>query len=201
MYNVYDCRSQIVNLARTTLRNIIGTMTLKNSNSERGEINRKLQDTLIVETKNWGIEIVRTELKEIEPPADVQSAMNQVVIASNEKTAAVDFATAAETKADGEKRAAIKKAEGDRQARILNAEGERQAKIEVAEGEAKAIETVNAAADKFFIGNAQQLRKIQAVETAMQNSSKIVIPDGKELINVIGDLGGLTPVTVTKKKQ
>ena len=198
-------------------------MTLKNSNSERGEINRKLQDTLIVETKNWGIEIVRTELKEIEPPADVQSAMNQVVIASNEKTAAVDFATAAETKADGEKRAAIKKAEGDRQARILNAEGERQAKIEVAEGdrrarilnaegerqakievaegEAKAIETVNAAADKFFIGNAQQLRKIQAVETAMQNSSKIVIPDGKELINVIGDLGGLTPVTVTKKKQ
>jgi regulator of protease activity HflC (stomatin/prohibitin superfamily) len=71
-YNVNSIEYQIVNLARTTLRNIIGTMTLKSANSERGRINKELHGTLLEETQNWGIEIVRTELKEIDPPKDVQ---------------------------------------------------------------------------------------------------------------------------------
>ncbi|MCX7038837.1 MAG: paraslipin, partial [Spirochaetes bacterium] len=75
-YNVFNYQSQIVNLARTTLRNIIGTMTLKSANSERGKINSELQRTLRDETGSWGIEIVRTELKEIDPPKDVQETMN-----------------------------------------------------------------------------------------------------------------------------
>ncbi len=116
-YNVYAYSSQIVNLARTTLRNIIGTMTLKSANSERGRINEELQGTLRKETANWGIEIVRTELKEIDPPKDVQETMNKVVKAENEKIAAIDFATAQETMADGSRRAEIKKAEGVKQAR------------------------------------------------------------------------------------
>src|ERR1039457_6643912 len=95
-YNVGNYQWQIVNLARTTLRNIIGTMTLKSANSERGRINKELHGTLLVETANWGIEIVRTELKEIDPPKDVQETMNKVVKAENEKVAAVDFATATE---------------------------------------------------------------------------------------------------------
>ena len=66
-YNVNSIEYQIVNLARTTLRNIIGTMTLKSANSERGKINKELHGTLLDETMNWGIEIVRTELKEIDP--------------------------------------------------------------------------------------------------------------------------------------
>jgi len=109
MYNVTNYRLQVVNLARTTLRNIIGTLTLKSANSERGRINMDLDQTLKVETKNWGIEILRTELKEIDPPKDVQETMNKVVKAENEKIAAIDFATAAETNADGVKRAEIKK--------------------------------------------------------------------------------------------
>lgn len=119
LYNVNNYQWQIVNLSRTTLRNIIGTLTLKSANSERSKINFELLKTLSTETSSWGLEVVRTELKEIDPPKDVQETMNKVVKAENEKIAAVDYATAAETTADGQKRAEIKKAEGIKQARIL----------------------------------------------------------------------------------
>ena len=183
MYNVTNYRLQVVNLARTTLRNIIGTLTLKSANSERGRINTDLDQTLKVETKDWGIEILRTELKEIDPPKDVQETMNKVVKAQNEMVAAIDFATAAETNADGVKRGEIKKAEGIRQAKILEAEGE-----------AQAIKLVNEAAETYFIGNAQLLRKLQAMETALKNNAKIVIPAGSDLINVIGEMSGVLPI-------
>lgn len=183
MYNVTNYRFQVVNLARTTLRNIIGTLTLKSANSERGKINTDLDQTLKVETKSWGIEILRTELKEIDPPKDVQETMNKVVKAENEKIAAIDFATAAETNADGVKRAEIKKAEGIRQAKILEAEGE-----------AQAIKLVNEAAEHYFIGNAQLLRKLQAMETALKNNAKIVLPSDSDLVNVIGEISGVLPL-------
>ncbi len=182
-YNVNDYQYQIVNLARTTLRNIIGTLTLKSANSERDKINGELLTTLANETKNWGMEIVRTELKEIDPPKDVQETMNKVVKAENEKIAALDYANAVERQADGTKRSEIKKAEGIRQARIL-----------AAEGEAEAIRLVNEAANKYFIGNAQILRKLETVENALKNNAKIVVPADSELVNVIGELGGVVPV-------
>ena len=190
-YSVFNYMRQIVALARTTLRNIIGTMTLKDANSERGKINSALYNNLATETKSWGLEIVRTELKEINPPADVQETMNKVVKASNERVAAIDFATARETQADGERRAAIKVAEGQRQAAILQAEGQHQAKVLVAGGEAQAIKLVNEAADMYFKGNAQVLRQLQAVETSLANNSKIVVPTDSSLVNVIGGLAGI----------
>jgi regulator of protease activity HflC (stomatin/prohibitin superfamily) len=182
-YNVNSIEYQIVNLARTTLRNIIGTMTLKSANSERGKINKELHATLLEETMNWGIEIVRTELKEIDPPKDVQETMNKIVKAENEKIAAIDFATATETKADGEKRAEIRRAEGIKQGAILRAEGE-----------AQAIQLVNEAAEKYFVGNAQLLRRIQAMETSLRDNSKIVVPTGSDLVNVMGEMGGVLPI-------
>jgi regulator of protease activity HflC (stomatin/prohibitin superfamily) len=188
-YNVNNYKWQIVNLARTTLRNIIGTLTLKSANSERGKINAELHKTLCEETKSWGIEIVRTELKEIDPPKDVQETMNKVVKAENEKIAAIDYATAAETVADGVKRAKIKEAEGYKQSKILHAEGE-----------AEAIKLVNEAADKFFTGNAQLLRKLEAVETSLKTNAKIVIPTGSELVNVIGEMAGVLPLDLKKEK-
>jgi regulator of protease activity HflC (stomatin/prohibitin superfamily) len=190
-YNVFNYKVQIVALARTTLRNIIGTLTLKEANSERGKINNSLYNNLSNETKSWGIEIVRTELKEINPPADVQETMNKVVKATNEKIAAVDFATARETQADGERRAAIKVAEGQRQSAILQAEGQKLAKVLVAEGEAQAIKLVNEAADQYFKGNAQLLRQLQAVEQSLSNNAKVVVPAGTTLVNVIGGLAGI----------
>ncbi len=189
VYNVNNYRWQIVNLARTTLRNIIGTLTLKSANSERGKINSEFHRTLSEETKSWGIVIVRTELKEIDPPKDVQETMNKVVKAENEKIAAVDYATAAETTADGVKRSKIKEAEGYKQAKILHAEGE-----------AEAIKLVNEAADKYFIGNAQLLRKLETVETSLKENSKVIIPTGSELVNVIGEMAGILPLTHRKEK-
>ncbi len=190
-YNVYNYKVQIVALARTTLRNIIGTMNLMEANSERGKINKSLYDQLTVETQNWGIEIIRTELKEINPPKGVQEAMNNVVIANNQKIAAVDFATATETRADGEKRAKIKQAEAARQTLILEAEGQRQSRILVAEGDAQAIKLVNEAANAYFIGNAQLLKQLQTVSESLQTNSKIVIPTGQSLVNVVADLSGM----------
>jgi len=183
-YNVNDYRLQIVNLARTTLRNIIGTLTLKSANSERDKINNELLATLAAETKNWGMEIVRTELKEIDPPKDVQETMNKVVKAENEKIAALDYANAVERQADGEKRSEIKKAEGIKQAKIL-----------AAEGEAEAIRLVNEAANMYFVGNAQLLRKLETLEASLRDNAKIVIPSGTELVNVIGEMAGVLPLT------
>jgi regulator of protease activity HflC (stomatin/prohibitin superfamily) len=183
IYNVANFKYQIVNLARTTLRNIIGTMTLKSANSERGKINAELYNTLHTETKGWGIEIVRTELKQIDPPKDVQETMNKVVKAENEKIAAIDMASATETVADGVKRAKIKEAEGAKQAKILQAEGE-----------AEFIRLVNESAEKYFVGNAQILRKLQALETSLQTNTKIVVPTGSDLVNVIGDMAGIAPL-------
>jgi len=183
IYNVNNCEYQIVNLARTTLRNIIGTMTLKSANSERGKINAELHKTLLSETASWGIDIVRTELKEIDPPKDVQETMNKVVKAENEKIAAVDYATAKETVADGEKRAEIKRAEGIKQAKIL-----------AAEGEAEAIKLVNESAERYFTANAQILRRIEAVERSLQNNAKIVVPTGSDLVNILGEMAGLVPL-------
>lgn len=194
IYNVNNFRWQIVNLARTTLRNIIGTLTLKSANSERGKINAELYKTLHTETKDWGIEIVRTELKQIDPPKDVQETMNKVVKAENEKIAAVDSATAAETVADGIKRAKIKEAEGVKQSKILNAEGD-----------AEAIRLVNEAADKYFVGNAQLLKKLETLEASLEKNSKIVIPAGSELVNVIGEMAGVLPLerreTASEKRE
>ena len=131
-------------------------------------IDRPIWLTLHNETQSWGIEIIRTELKQIDPPSDVQETMNKVVKAENEKIAAIDSATAAETVADGVKRAKIK--------------------------EAEAIKLVNEAADKYFIGNAQLLRKLEAMETSLEKNAKIVIPTGSDLVNVIGEMAGILPL-------
>ena len=205
VYSVSDHERQIVNLAQTTLRNIIGTLSLKEANSERNKINKELLNILSAESKDWGIDVVRTELKEIQPPQDVQNAMNEVVKAENEKIAAKDFATAEETKADGVKRAAIKDAEGQRRARILKAEGEkeglileaegnRQSRVLQAEGKAESIKLEYEAASKYFKGDAQMLKKLETVEQSLGANTKLVLPVEKGLVNVISDMAGITPI-------
>ena len=109
--------------------------------------------------------------------------MNNIVKAENEKIAAIDFATAAETTADGKKRASIKEAEGIKQAKILQAEGE-----------AEAIRLVNEAANKYFVGNAQLLKRLDTVQTSLEKNSKVIVAGNTELVNVIGDLAGVVPL-------
>lgn len=189
VYSVDDVELQTVSLARTTLRNIVGTTTLTDANSGRDTINSALLIALVKETKAWGIDILRTELKEIDPPKQVQDSMNQVVVAENEKTAAVDFASAAETQADGIKRASIKKAEGVKEALILEATGK-----------AEALTLVNNAVENTFTEKAQMLRKLETVEVSLANNTKIVLPADGQLINVISELAG-TPLIIDTKNQ
>jgi len=189
IYQVHNFEVAVPSLAKTTLRAVIGKMTLTEANENRDKINQEVENILDREVNKWGITVVRVELQRIEPPADVQTAMNMVVKAENEKIAALDLATAIETKADGERRAEIKKAEGIAAAIRLKAE---------ADGEA--IKVVNEAAEKYFVGNAQLLRKLQAMETALGNNAKIVVPMGSDLVNVIGELAGILPIVKKSDK-
>jgi regulator of protease activity HflC (stomatin/prohibitin superfamily) len=101
----------------------------------------------------------------------------------------VDFATATETMADGARRAEIKKADGIKQAKVLEAEGE-----------AQAIKLVNEAADRYFVGNAQLLRRLETVEKALAGNAKIVVPSDSELVNVIGEMAGVLPLPTSRTR-
>ena len=177
LYQVNNYEVQIVQLARTTLRNVIGDNMFRDVNSQRGKLNQEVFETMAIETKDWGITIVRVELKEIEPPDDVQETMNMVIKAENDKQSAIDFANARETKADGERRAQIKEAEGVKQSLILEAEGKAQAIERVAQARAKEIELVNEAAEKYFIGNAKDLKKFEVTQASLEGNSKVVLTE------------------------
>jgi regulator of protease activity HflC (stomatin/prohibitin superfamily) len=174
LYNVNDFESQITTLAQTTARNVIGEMKFKDVNSKRQTLNKKLADILSVETKAWGVEIVRVELRDITPPKDVQDTMNKVIKAENEKRAAIDFATAKETEADGIKRASIKEAEGIAQGRRI-----------VADANAYKIKAENEAARKYFKAEAQKLKQLEVTQESLKNNSKIVLgSDSKNILKL-----------------
>lgn len=198
IYNVDDHRAQLTSLARTTLRAVIGNMTLTSANENRASINERVEAVLDKETSSYGVEVLRCEIQKIEPPPDVQAAMNNVVKAEQEKIAARDYATATETKADGEKRAEIKKAEGVKQGLILSAEGKAEGIKIVANAEADRIKIVNEAADRYFVGNAQALKKLETVETALKENVKFII-DSDKVATIITDAAGVAPVPVEKK--
>jgi len=193
IYNVDNHRAQLSSLARTTLRAVIGNMTLTDANENRASINQKVETVLDKETASYGVEVLRCEIQKIEPPPDVQAAMNNVVKAEQEKIAARDFATATETKADGEKRAEIKKAEGVKQGLILSSEGKAEAIKIVANADADRIKVVNEAANKYFIGNAQILKKLETVESALKENVKFIV-DSDKVQTIVTDAAGVTPI-------
>jgi len=201
LYQVNNYTVQVVQLARTTLRNVIGDNVFKDVNSQRGKLNQQVFDTMEGETKDWGINIVRVELKEIEPPDDVQETMNMVIKAENDKQSAIDFANARETKADGERRASIKEAEGVRQALILEAEGKSQAIERVAEARAREIQLVNESAERYFVGNAKDLKKLEVTQASLEENSKIVLTDkGISPTLVLNETGEIIIPTKENKK-
>jgi regulator of protease activity HflC (stomatin/prohibitin superfamily) len=193
IYNVDDHRAQLTSLARTTLRAVIGNMTLTDANEKRGDINSRVETVLDKETNSYGVEVLRVEIQKIEPPEDVQDAMNKVVKAEQEKIAARDMATATETRADGDKRAEIKKAEGIKRGLVLSAEGEAEAIKAVADANATRIKVVNEAAQKYFVGNAQILKKIEAVEISLKDNAKIIV-DTSKVQTIVTEAAGITPI-------
>ena len=199
LYNVDDHKSQLTSLARTTLRSVIGKMTLTEANENRDDINQKVEHVLDKETDSYGVEVLRVEIQKIEPPEDVQIAMNKVVKAEQEKIAARDLANATETQADGERRAEIKRAEGFKQGAILKAEGEAQAIVKVADAKAEQIKLVNTALTKYFKNEAQVYRKIDAAEKALKEGTKFVLDSKSNIVNVMSEAAGVTPIPVKKK--
>ena len=125
-------------LAMTTLRAVVGEMDLDDVLSKRERINGALQAKLDEVTVNWGVKVTRVEIREVEPPRDVQDAMNRQLSAERPRRAAVTEAEGSRdaeiNRADGERRSSILRAEGNREAEILEAEGDRQAAILRAEG-------------------------------------------------------------------
>jgi regulator of protease activity HflC (stomatin/prohibitin superfamily) len=195
VYNVDDHKSQLTSLARTTLRAVVGKMTLTEANENRDDINSKVEAVLGKETSSYGVEVLRVEIQKIEPPHDVQEAMNKVVKAEQEKIAALDLATASETKADGERRAEIKNAEGIKRGLILKAEGQAEAIVEVANAKAQEIKLVNESLVKYFKGDAQIYKKLETAAEAMKDGTKYVIDSKSNIMNVMSDVAGI-PIPV-----
>ena len=198
-YNVSNFQTQIEVLARTTLRNIIGTLEMAEANVSREKINASLKEQLTLQSQTWGIDVLSAELKDLVPPRDLQESMNAVLKANNQKLAAIDLANAVETQADGQRRAMVKQAEGDKQSQILRAEaqkqatileseGRQQATVKIAEGDAEATKLRNEALTSYFKGSAITYQQLQTITSALQNNSKIIVPQGNAVSLILSEL-------------
>ena len=150
---VGDFRRASIGIATTTLRAVIGDIMLDDVLAQREHINQVLRVKLDEVTERWGVKVTSVEIREIEPPKEIQAAMNRQMSAERNRRAMV-------TEADGQREAAIKVAEGEKQAAILRAEGEKQSSILRAEGEraAQALRAEGyAVALQHIFGIAQQL--------------------------------------------
>ena len=176
----------IENLTATTLRNIIGELELDETLTSRETINAKMQESLDIATDPWGIKVTRVELKNIEPPAAIQEAMEKQMKAEREAILRAE----GEKKsmilvAEGNKESAVLNAEAEKEAAILRAEAEKEKKIKEAEGQAEAIRAVQrATADGIrYIKEAGadqavlQLKSLEAFQAAADGkANKIIIP-------------------------
>ena len=144
-YGVNRPIQAIENLSATTLRDIIGSMTLDETLTSRDLINTKITASLDEATDRWGIKVNRVELKNIEPPVEIRQAMEKQMKADREKRASILLA-------EGEKQAAITRAEGEKESAILRAEAVKQQRIREAEGEAEALLTVQKAQAALHAG-------------------------------------------------
>ena len=191
---VEDYRYAVRGLATTTMRAVIGDMALDEVLSQRDRINELIRTRLDTETERWGIKVTNVEIREVDPPSDVQDAMNQQMNSERERRAAVlqadGIKEAAITVAEGEKQAAILKAEGSRESEILNAEGDQQATVLRAQGYAEALSAIHGVAQGVD-ANTMTLQYVDALkELGSGDSTKFVLP--LELTKMLGNLGAFT---------
>lgn len=198
-YGVESPMLAIENLTATTLRNIIGDLELDETLTSRDIINTKMRAILDEATDPWGIKINRVELKSIEPPRDIQDAMEKQMRAERERREKILQAEGEKKSAiliaEGNKESVILQAEAEKQASILKAEAEREAKIRKAEGEAQAILTVqNAVAQGLKLisdanpsEKALTLKSLEAFEkVADGKATKLIIPSDLQNIATLG---------------
>ena len=201
-YGVEQPMAAMETLTATTLRNIIGDLELDQTLTSRDVVNTKMRAILDEATDPWGIKVNRVELKNILPPADIQSSMEKQMKAERDRRQAILQAEGQKKSAiliaEGEKESAILRASAEKEAAILKAEAERQAAILKAEGEAEAIRAVQQAlADSLAMLNEKapndSVLKLKAIE-AMQKiadgqATKIIIPS--EMQGLVGMANGI----------
>lgn len=166
---VEQYRKAAEGIAMTTLRAVVGDLMLDDVLARRDQINQVLRLKMDEVTSRWGVKVTMVEIKEIQPPRDVQEAMTRQMSAERTRRAIV-------TEADGKRQAAITVADGDKQAAILKAEGERQARILVAEGFALALDKIEESASRIG-ANTMSLQNLEAVRVVGASpSTKFVLP-------------------------
>ncbi len=195
-YAVASFAAQIDTLARTVLRDIIGGMDMAIANTSRPIINASLKNALDEQTEKWGIEIVRAEIKDLEPPRELIVSMESVLKADNERQAAEKTAIAQATLASGQKNAAIQVAEGQKQAAILQAEGQKTATIAIAEGDAQATRLRNEALTTYFKDSAITFKQLDTITASLQNNTKIIVPEGKAISLILNEQENLSKATI-----
>ena len=190
-YGVEQPMAAMETLTATTLRNIIGDLELDQTLTSRDVVNTKMRAILDEATDPWGIKVNRVELKNILPPADIQSSMEKQMKAERDRRQAI-------LQAEGQKKSAILIAEGEKESAILRASAEKEAAILKAEGEAEAIRKVQQAlADSLAMLNEKapndavlKLKSIEAMQVvANGQSTKIIIPS--EMQGLVGLAGGI----------
>ncbi len=205
VYEIQSLKKGIEYLAITTIRDIIGKMDLDETFSSRDGINNRLRLVLDEATDRWGCKIDRVEIKDINPPADVQDAMEKEMNAERNKRAMILEAEAqrqsAITIAEGRKQAAILEAEADKEAQIRRAAGEAQAIKEVADAKAIEIQKVYEAIKKADPSDKLvQLKSLEALEeVAKGEANKVFIPF--EATNALSSLGSMAEVIKDNKTK
>jgi regulator of protease activity HflC (stomatin/prohibitin superfamily) len=184
-YEIADYIGAIEQLTVTTLRNVVGGMTLEDTLTSRDQINAQLRGVLDEATGKWGVRVNRVELRAIDPPGTIQEAMEKQMRAERDRRAAI-------LTAEGVKQSQILTAEGEKQAAILRAEGQRESQILQAQGQSQAIETVFRAihegdADPKLLAY-QYLQVLPQI--AQGDANKVwIIPS--EFAQALGQLGGV----------
>ncbi|NLM48199.1 MAG: SPFH/Band 7/PHB domain protein [Epulopiscium sp.] len=219
VYYVYEIANPIAAieyLTATTLRNIIGELDLDETLTSRDIINSKLRVILDEATDKWGIKVNRVELKNINPPRDIQDAMEKQMRAERERREAILRAegekSSAILRAEGHKEAAILKAEAEKEANIRRAEGEKQSQILKSEGQAKAILNIQTAKaeglKRMLIAMKESqpdesvlaIRSMEALEKIAQGkSSKLILPS--EAVNLLASVKSIKEVLTDANEE
>jgi len=190
LYEIEDFELAIVKLAQTTLRNIVGEMSLDTCLTSRETINVELRKVLDEATDKWGTKVNRIEVQRIDPPSDIQTAMHKQKTAEQERRQLRLLAT-------GRKEAALQ----DREGTILRAQGDAKAIELVATAQAEAVKVVSQAANQYFLENAQLNKKLDVVRDTFAQQTKMIVPSSADILAVLGFEGGPAVLPIKRGSQ
>lgn len=192
VYGIEKAIDGLANLSATNLRSIVGEMQLDDTLASRDKINDRMRIALDEATDPWGIKVIRVEVKNIQPPSEIEEVMTKQMRAERERRETV-------LQAEAHQQSIVMRAEGDKKAKVLSAEAERDAQIAIAEGKAKSVKLVYEAEaegikklrEAGINENILKLRSIEALKNiADGRATKIFIPN--DLSNVLATVGSLT---------